>query len=342
MLEARGGGGRTRGGGAGRIRSKHPADPIVADTIEGYYDEYLKARDRAQAILHGYLSPRIRKADVEHMTDKQKRDYLLSLFTGAAWLMARRRLVKVIVDVDVKATKTINDALPYAASEGWNRTVYDLTAQGGGGHTRGGGSGRLRVRLPDDPPDGIRGKKLNRAKDRRWIETRIQSISVSVVLQNLPIVGIIATIARRIVDSIRKAMDTHAQSTVSQANDTGAYLAGIAAEAAGIDCEKTWLGIMDSRIRDSHRHLHGTTLPMDGIFHGLHGDLRYPHDPDAPMEETINCRCRLAVHLKGKSPGPYSYRLMPDEVAKYQRWRDEQIGELSRQVKAKTARRRRS
>lgn len=335
---ATGKGGYSRGGGTDRLRAKHPADDILADTAAGYRAAYTRARDKAQAILHGYLMPRVKKADIERMTDKQKRDLWMKLFTGAAWLLARHRIAKIIVDVDVEAMEKINDAVPYAASEGWNRTLYDLTVTGNGGRSRGGGTGRLRVRGPHEPPPDVKGKKLNRGKDTRYIEKRIQSIAISVTLQVFDLPDIPGAIANMLTSGIRSNMDTTAQAVIFSANDTGAYKAGEAAVREGIDVEKTWLGIMDARIRDSHRHLHGTTLPMDGVFHGLHGDLRYPHDPDAPPAETMRCRCRLAIHLAGKSPGPYSYALLPTEVSKYQKWRNEQIRELSRQIQSKRAR----
>jgi hypothetical protein len=44
----------------------------------------------------------------------------------------------------------------------------------------------------------------------------------------------------------------------------------------------------------THRRLHGTVREVGDPFHTSTGhDLRYPGDPEAPIEEWINCRCAL-------------------------------------------------
>ena len=56
---------------------------------------------------------------------------------------------------------------------------------------------------------------------------------------------------------------------------------------------KRWVTVSDTRVRDSHRILHGRTARINGSFQTVGGRLRYPHDPRAPLSETINCRCSL-------------------------------------------------
>src|SRR5690606_26004073 len=58
---------------------------------------------------------------------------------------------------------------------------------------------------------------------------------------------------------------------------------------------KTWLTVGDSRVRPSHRALHGTTVGVDEAFDVGGASLAYPHDPSGPASETINCRCVLAL-----------------------------------------------
>lgn len=58
---------------------------------------------------------------------------------------------------------------------------------------------------------------------------------------------------------------------------------------------KTWRSMNDDRVRFTHSHmgLDGqTVIGMETPFQSPSGALiRYPHDPQAPMAETINCRC---------------------------------------------------
>ena len=53
-----------------------------------------------------------------------------------------------------------------------------------------------------------------------------------------------------------------------------------------------WITQRDAKVRDSHKNLDGATAAPGQTFKaGV--SLRYPHDPDAPIEETANCRCYL-------------------------------------------------
>ncbi|MEU8911778.1 phage portal protein [Streptomyces nigrescens] len=77
-----------------------------------------------------------------------------------------------------------------------------------------------------------------------------------------------------------------AVSTVNGAADA-------AAENAGPAVLRTWVTRGDTRVRPAHRELNGTTLPA-GTAYTVHGStVRYPGDPFAPADLTVNCRCRL-------------------------------------------------
>lgn len=211
-------------------------------------------------------------------------------------------------------------------------------------YSRGGGSGRLRTgygTLYDPLPYtadvvlalaakgliDLAARAFDRDKDQRYAEQRAQTIAMAEAILHTPIADMADTIARRLTDSLRAATDAIVQIIIFAAWDAGTGEAGEDAARAGCAIEKTWLGIPDTRIRDSHRHLHNTTVPLGAVFHGLDGDLRYPHDPAAPPSETMRCRCRLAVHPAGAAPEAYdgALPLVPSQVAEYQRWRDAAI-----------------
>jgi HK97 family phage portal protein len=75
----------------------------------------------------------------------------------------------------------------------------------------------------------------------------------------------------------------------------GAVEAGgdAAGPTGGIPVSKTWVTRMDAQVRDSHRLLHGKTVPLDEGFEADGTVLRFPGDPLAPPSLTIGCRCRL-------------------------------------------------
>lgn len=62
---------------------------------------------------------------------------------------------------------------------------------------------------------------------------------------------------------------------------------------------KEWLSSGDERVRDTHRALDGTRMPMDEPFLVGGAPMMFPCDPNGPAAEVINCRC---VH--GPVDGP--------------------------------------
>lgn len=59
-----------------------------------------------------------------------------------------------------------------------------------------------------------------------------------------------------------------------------------------------WNAVMDHRTRDTHRGMNGQTrLPGIAFTSPSGARLRYPGDPLAPPEETINCRCHLTREI---------------------------------------------
>ena len=175
-------------------------------------------------------------------------------------------------------------------------------------------------------------RKLKRRKDIAYNEQRIQSSIIAAIYQDVTVEDMPKDVSRRVTNSRKNDMTAFARATIYGASDSGAYYAGLEAEKSGLELEKTWLGIMDMRIRPSHKHLHGTTVPMHEVFHGYHGTLRYPHDPSAPPQETYRCRCRMVVHLKGNAPGEYSRVILPSQTSEYRKWRDQQIRKAGGEV----------
>lgn len=73
-------------------------------------------------------------------------------------------------------------------------------------------------------------------------------------------------------------------------------------EQTGIErdrLERKWNRIGDKRVRDWHDSMQGQTRSMDEPFVDGHGNqLMYPHDPNAPAETVINCRCGLTFRVR--------------------------------------------
>ena len=349
-MEAGGGGGRTRGGGSGRYTGRPSLPDIrLADEVKrAYYGIYGQAAEQAAKRLKQYIDAHAKPGEDRQRTPGEA----AKLFSGVGWRITRHSIAKDLSDANRRALEDINAKSPEAYADGANETLFALyvrEAEGGCGQTRGGGAMRDRRRHhePEDPlpyTDIVAAaliaagliefayKRLNRRKDVAYIEKRIQSIAISDALMDKSVSGLADGIARRVAESLRRDMDVTTDDVISSAYDTGIYDTDTEAQRNGVEVYKTWLGIMDNRIRDSHAHLNGQTIPIDHVFHGFNGDLRYPHDPKAPPAETRRCRCRLAVHRYGHKPVYGGGTLLPSEVAAYQKWREKAIHNAGRDL----------
>ena len=54
-----------------------------------------------------------------------------------------------------------------------------------------------------------------------------------------------------------------------------------------------WLSMHDSRVRASHSAAHGQTQPLGAPFTVGGAELRYPGDPNGPIDQVAGCRCIL-------------------------------------------------
>ncbi|NEA53577.1 phage portal protein [Streptomyces sp. SID13666] len=92
--------------------------------------------------------------------------------------------------------------------------------------------------------------------------------------------------------------DAHAPATVSRIAEAAATATvngacESAAASIGPGIVRTWTTRLDDRVRPEHRAEQGVTLPVAVPFTVGGFAMRYPADPLAPADLTINCRCRL-------------------------------------------------
>lgn len=239
-------------------------------------------------------------------------EFVLNLFAGAKWKIAKALIVKRFRTLNNESVKKINKVLPEAYLEGANITLW----------------------LVDKTISPYTHWKVNKIKVKDdWIEKRLNNAIKFAAIQQIPLEKLPKTVSLMMDASVARTMEAIKQAAIYCAFDTGAYFAGQDLQAHGHEVEKTWLGIMDSRIRDSHRHLHLQTIPFNAKFHGKDGDLRFPHDPEAPASETFRCRCKMAIHLKGEKFQDWG-ELTPNQVYAYKRWREKAIKEAGERLGA--------
>lgn len=65
--------------------------------------------------------------------------------------------------------------------------------------------------------------------------------------------------------------------------------------------EGVWNTVGDDRVRPSHVFMDGQVQPFGGVYtSGLGNMLKYPHDPSAPIADTINCRCWIEYRRRNR------------------------------------------
>jgi hypothetical protein len=71
--------------------------------------------------------------------------------------------------------------------------------------------------------------------------------------------------------------------------------AALTVQGAGQAMQKTWTTMGDSKVREDHLEVDGTTIPVDQSFTVGGEDLMYPGDPNGSEAEVANCRCWLVM-----------------------------------------------
>lgn len=110
----------------------------------------------------------------------------------------------------------------------------------------------------------------------------------------------------RMVDAYQRRYIAYRAMTIARTETLRAANAGAVASAqAQLDAMpdmtviKRWVATHDDRTRPDHRELDGkAVLGMDTPFALADGTtIRWPHDPQAPASQTVNCRCSINFEL---------------------------------------------
>ena len=297
----------------------HAGDRALNTVLKGLGGAYTAPQKRTEERLRAFLKPKLKALqprDGESKTRYMQR--VMGAFSGPRWVLVRRSIAKDFTGVNADIIGRINDALEQAFVDGFNDAAFFLAKTGVE-------MWPITLAIVGLLAILLNRRKLKKKADIQYNEQRLQSAISGALMRDVRIEGLAKDVAQRMSHARMNEMVSAARVSVYGASDYGAYMAGLEAEKEGIEIEKTWLSIMDLRVRPSHKGLHGDTIPLHKKFHGLYGDLRYPHDPEAPPQEIYRCRCRMVVHIAGRSPGTYSRFLLPWETIEYRKWRDRQI-----------------
>ena len=120
-----------------------------------------------------------------------------------------------------------------------------------------------------------------------------------------------------------------AQSVRVARTETGRALSQAGLDSAmvakdnGLDMKKCWYATKDTRTRDTHRHLDGTSVDIEDNFHssGCIGPAPKLFVGVASAKENINCRCKLLYYID-EDELPTTMRTKEDGVIPFTNYRE--------------------
>lgn len=291
---------------------------------------YADANKNIQTAIAVYL--RLRQHEIAGLTGEKYTSAVRKLFSGPKWNKVVKQITSILYAADRRAVDAINDTLAETYAEGANVTLYQIERQLGRKIDVLPYTDKTVLSMVDAGMLHLNMKTVNENKDKRWCVSKVHSAVSSVGAHQIKFDRLAEYLARRITGGMEKSMHSVAETVIRGQYDDSLYEIGEEVAKYGVPIDKTWLSIMDMNVRDSHRHLNNTTVPINATFMSYHGPIRFPHDPQAAAEEICGCRCRLAVHVRGKAPKYFKNRILPTETTAYRKWRDQTISELGGEV----------
>lgn len=230
-------------------------------------------------------------------------------FRAVEWAR-QHALAPRMVEIDKEAARTIIvDGI--AHGRGARRVALDLAGRinRATGRREGGVIGltvqqaehviSMRDRLASGDPEEMRKVFDMGRRDKRFDRTIAKAIEAEKPVPAEMIERMTARYSDRLLDlrgttiARTEGMAAFNEATVEayrQAIDKGAVR-----EA---DLQKKWIAVGDGRTRHTHMAMNGQQVGFGGMFQSPSGaTLRYPHDPDAPASEKVNCRCRMDITI---------------------------------------------
>jgi len=144
----------------------------------------------------------------------------------------------------------------------------------------------------------------------RWVTDMVRETILQVVLARLSTGGAYATISE-IKSELYAFIEerylgrslTIARTVSGAALNAGRYAVW---QSRGVTHHR-WITARDAEVRDTHALQHGQVVRIGEAFQN---GLLYPHDPNGPAREVINCRCTTTpvAKLEGTRPRPVKPR----------------------------------
>lgn len=167
---------------------------------------------------------------------------------------------------------------------------------------RGGDFGKLREII--DPDSGWK------LRDRRFDRTIAKAIRTETPVPADLAAKIVSRYQERALDYRGQQLALHETRIALDKSRDDAFAQQIAeGKLEQEDVTKTWRHTRRPNQRDQHAAMNGQTVAYAEAFEAPDGTrIRFPHDPDAPLDHTIGCFCRLEYKIDYAGAAVRRYR----------------------------------
>lgn len=213
------------------------------------------------------------------------------VFQKERWERKIKSVQKVMHDHNVTAAKIVHENKLDVYTENYLHNAFEM--QGISGISFELYNEQAVASLIRDRDQILPEWKIDEKKDYAWNYRKINNAVLQGIIQGQSIDKITKRLAQDLSSQNESKMRMFARTAINQAHNMGKQQQMEDAAKMGIEQLKQWVATLDSRTRDTHRHLDGQEVPYDKPFKSDLGDIMFPSDPTADPANVYNCRCTM-------------------------------------------------
>ena len=231
-----------------------------------------------------------KQRDAGLITEEEYQSWLKGqVFQKKRWEAKIKQVQQVMYNHNVEAAKIVHENKMDVFAENYNYQafmtegitgvsfdIYDTDAV---------------AMLIKDRPDLLPEWKIDEEKDYDWNYRKVNNAITQGIIQGESVDKVMRRLCDNLSTQNENKMRMFARTAINEAESAGRQKQMEDSAKKGIRIEKEWLATLDSRTRDTHRHLDGQRKPYNEPFESDLGDIMFPCDPKADPANVYNCRC---------------------------------------------------
>lgn len=247
--------------------------------IQRQMTEYLKEYTPLQETLENSL----KKGDI---TEKEyKQQIQQTVFRGKQWRQTKQEIAETLYEADKQATDDVNDRREEIYTKSRNLTSYETEKHYG----RDLGIALYLASKKDIPAKRV----VDKTKDIQYYRRMVQTTFTKYSYRGKTLTTIGKRAVKYITSRGSRSTGTSLKYFTWGMSDQAEWEQMLDLKAKGIDIQKQWIATLDGHTRMTHRTLDKQIQEVEDYFTVGADEIMFPRDPNAPLKETINCRCKM-------------------------------------------------